>query len=329
MLTNRTIDISKVFNKYEDEVLRVEEHLKSMFTSDVYLIPLIGRHLLDSGGKRMRPLFQLISARLAGYTGSDHIVVASIVESVHTASLLHDDVVDGADVRRGKSAAHSIWGNQVVILVGDFLYSNALRHTAAFDDQRLMQAISGATTRMTQGEVLQLTKLGDNEITEEEYYEIISSKTGALFSAACRMAAILADRPVAEQDALGSFGMKAGMAFQMADDILDYMAEEGDLGKNLGKDLDEGKITLPVIDLLRQGTDDERGEVKNILEHDLTDAGLKRMIELFKKYDTISRSAHKARTLVQEAQQELMIFPHVDARDDLCELAEFALTRNR
>jgi octaprenyl-diphosphate synthase len=325
----QTIDIKRLFDAYGDEIGLVEDHLKGMFQSDVFIIPVIGRHLLDSGGKRIRPLFLLSSARLCGYEGSYHIALASIIETVHTASLLHDDVVDGADVRRGRAAAHSIWGNQVVILVGDFLYSNALKQTAAFMDQNLMQALSAATTRMTQGEVLQLQKLGDPDITEDEYMEIISSKTGALISAACRMAAILCGRSDEERNALGQYGLKAGMAFQMADDILDYMAEENDLGKRLGKDLEEGKVTLPVIHLLKAVSGDERTEIRSILENDLSEKALGRMMEYFRRYNVIEDSARRAKELVEEAKAELMVFPPSQLRDDMFDLAEYALQREK
>ena len=190
----KTTDIKKVFDAYERELSLVEAKLEGLFQSEAPLIPLIGKYLLESGGKRLRPLFLLSSARLAGYKGDEHIMLAGIIELIHMASLLHDDVVDAAKIRRGRPAAHSVWGNQIVILVGDFLYSNALRKAVSFKDQRIMEALSEATTSMTEGEILQLQKTADINITEDEYIKIISAKTGLLISAACRIGAILSVR---------------------------------------------------------------------------------------------------------------------------------------
>lgn len=328
-MKSETIGIERLFDAYEAELRQVEGHLRGMFQSDVVLIPLIGRHLTESGGKRMRPLFLLMSARLSGYEGKDHTALASIVEAVHTASLLHDDVVDGSDVRRGNPAAHSIWGNQAVVLVGDFLYSNALKNAVAFGIQEIIGALSAVITKMTQGELLQLQKLGDLEITEEEYIEIASCKTGALVSTACRIGAILGDSSPEKVEALTRFGLKAGIAFQITDDILDYMADEVDLGKGLGKDLEEGKVTLPVIYLLRSVTETERDEVKGILEDDLSGESLKRMLELFSRHNVIEESAEKARGLVELAKKELMVFPPSPERDDMFDLADYALKRDK
>ncbi|HWR57437.1 MAG TPA: polyprenyl synthetase family protein, partial [Thermodesulfovibrionales bacterium] len=245
----------EAFSSYADELTLVEKGLKTIFSSDALLLPAIGEHIVGGGGKRLRPLFLLLSADLAGYRGDSRVILASIIEAIHTASLLHDDVVDGAELRRGKQAAHMVWGNQMVILVGDFLYSNALRLAVLQKNQRIMETLSGATTVMTEGEILQLHRIADPEITEPDYYKIISAKTGALISAACRIGAILGGLSQGEEDALGRFGMKTGIVFQMADDILDYMANEKGLGKKLGKDLHEGKITLPLIHLLGVAAD--------------------------------------------------------------------------
>jgi octaprenyl-diphosphate synthase len=325
----QAVDITRVFDRYAEDIRLVEEHLRHMYANEVPLIQVVSRHLLDSGGKRMRPLFLLVSARLAGYTGTDHIALAGIIESVHSASLLHDDVVDGADVRRGRPAAHALWSNQAVILVGDYLYSNALKQSVSFRNQDIMEALSAATTRMTQGELLQLEKLGSAEISEAEYEEIISAKTGALISAACRIGGILGGVSRQRQDALASFGLKVGQAFQMADDILDYMADEGDLGKSLGKDMEEGKVTLPVIYLLRAATAAERSEIAGILEGELTEQALGRMTELFRSYGTIEKAARRAEGLVKEAREALSAFPASQTRDDLFDMAQYALRRDR
>ena len=323
------IKVKKVFDSYEEELALVEESLRGLFKSKVFLVPLIGRYLIEGGGKRIRPLFLLLSSRLAGYKGNAHIELAGIIESIHTASLLHDDVIDGADIRRGRETAHSIWGNQVVILVGDFLYSNALRMAVSYKSQSIMDALSEATTRMTEGELFQLEKAGDISITEEEYMGIISSKTGILLSAACKIGGILGGLSQTHTEALASFGLKAGIAFQMADDILDYMAGQEGLGKKLGKDLDEGKITLPLIVLLAEADKEERLRIKAIVEGDVIDRGLDRILELFEKYDILKESLKKARALIDEAKAELSIFADSKERDELFALADYALERDR
>ncbi|MBI4822982.1 MAG: polyprenyl synthetase family protein [Nitrospirae bacterium] len=324
---HRTVDIQRVFDAYEAELLLVEEKLKKMLQSNALLIPFVGAYILNSGGKRLRPLFLLSSARFAGYKGNDHISLASIIELIHTASLLHDDVVDAAQLRRGMPTAHSVWGNQVVILVGDFLYSNALKTAVSFGNQKVMEALSHATTSMTEGELFQLQKSGDTEITEAEYRRIISAKTGILISSACRIGAIIGGMPSREEDALARFGLKAGTAFQMADDVLDYMAEEGELGKRLGKDLEEGKVTLPLIYLLQSASTSEKQEVKDILSRELSDNGLKRILMLFRHYNVIEESMKRASGLVEDAKSELSIFQPSSHGDEMFELADYALMR--
>ena len=322
-------DIKKVFDAYERELSLVEAKLEGLFQSEAPLIPLIGKYLLESGGKRLRPLFLLSSARLAGYKGDGHITLAGIIELIHMASLLHDDVVDAAKIRRGRAAAHSVWGNQIVILVGDFLYSNALRKAVSFKDQRIMEALSEATTSMTEGEILQLQKTADINITEDEYIKIISAKTGLLISAACRIGAILSSELLgAEENALAMFGFKAGTAFQMADDILDYMAEESELGKKLGKDIGEGKITLPVIYLFKNASADEKEEIKRIIEKP-SEEGLRRILALFRQYSVLEESLKRAQALVDEAKDELSIFPDSPDRDAMLSLADYAISRGK
>jgi octaprenyl-diphosphate synthase len=323
------MNLDKIFKLYEKELRTAEERIKDLFKSPVFTIPLIGRHLIDGGGKRLRPLILILSAELAGYKGDARITLAGIIESIHTASLLHDDVIDGAEIRRGKSPAHSIWGNQVVILVGDFLYSNALRRAVMQKSQRIMETLSDATTRMTEGEILQLVKTGDPSITEEEYLDIITAKTAALISAACRIGAILGSLPEDMENALARFGMKTGIAFQMADDILDYMADEGELGKRLGKDLKEGKITLPLIYLLKAATDTEIESVKGIIKDGFKKSGLKEIMKLFVKYNTIELSLRKAQDLIADAKDELTAFTDSLAKQALCTIADYTLLRGR
>jgi octaprenyl-diphosphate synthase len=331
------MNVKDIFANYSEELKIVDKELLGIFKSNVFLIPMIGQHILNSGGKRIRPLFLLLSADLFGYKGASRTLLAAIIEAIHTASLLHDDVIDGAETRRGRPAAHSIWGNQIVILTGDFLYSNALKIAVAQKNQKIMDVLSDATTRMTEGEILQLHKTGDPEITRDEYFEIISAKTGVLISAACRIAGILANQPEEKEMAISRFGMKTGIAFQLADDVLDYVAEQDGLGKRLGKDLEEGKITMPLIYLLKVASEQERDEIKNIIRETGSQqksggnikSGLNRILELFSKYNAIEESLKVARLLVEEAKYELDIFPASREKDALLIMAEYAMQREK
>ncbi len=329
MLNNRTIDIGKILDAYSGELRLVEEHLEEMFSHDNPLVQDIGKHLLESGGKRLRPLFLLLSARISGYNGGrNHIALAALVEVIHTASLLHDDVVDGAELRRGNPSANAIWGNSAVVLAGDYLYSNALKYALTFAELGIIRAFSSAITRMTEGELMQMKKSRDVSITEEEYVRIVSAKTGALFSEACRVGAILGGVSREQEEALAGYGMNVGIAFQMMDDILDYMADEGELGKKLGKDLEEGKITLPIILLLRAATPGEQEEVKSIVAS-LSDDGLGRISDLITRYDVIEESLGRAEAIVEEAKAGLAALPASEEQGLMMEIADYALRREK
>lgn len=318
-----------IFDLYEDRLQRVELKIKELFKSKISLIPLIGSYIILSGGKRLRPLFHLLSADISGYRGDVDIEIAGIIESIHTASLLHDDVVDMAELRRGKPTANSVWGNQAVILVGDFFYSNALRIAVMQNNQRIMETLSTATTSMTEGELSQLNRIGDPDIKEDEYMEIISAKTGALFSAACRLGAILGELSEEQENALANFGMKAGIVFQMTDDILDYMADEEGLGKRLCKDLCEGKITLPLLYILTAAEEDEATEIRKIIRDEFSEKGISRILSLIKKYNSIDISFKKAQLLIDEAKAELSVFPDTLAKEALLTIADYSLHREK
>ena len=279
MLKHNAIDIGRVVEAYSADLAKVEKYLEDVFSEENFIVKSVSRHLLGSGGKRLRPMFLLLSARLSGYKGADNIPLAGIVEIIHTASLLHDDVVDEAALRRGNATANSVWGNAPVVLVGDYLYSNALKFAVTFSNLKIIKALSSAITCMTDGELIQLEKTSDITITEDDYLRIASGKTGALFSEACRIGGILGGVSDDREEALAAYGMNVGIAFQMMDDILDYSADEGELGKKLGKDLEEGKITLPLICLLKSVTEAERDEIKTIVEK-LSDEGLGRISAL-------------------------------------------------
>ncbi len=326
------MDFKSLYTLYEQDLKEVEQSLLDLFQSKAPLIPAIGQYIVTGGGKRIRPLFLLASTDIFGYKEKSRIELASILEAIHTASLIHDDIVDSAQVRRGQPTANSLWDNQIVVLVGDFLYSNALKAAVFQKNQPIMEHLSRATTRMTEGELLQLSRISDPEISEEDYLNIIAGKTGALISAACSLGAIVSGADTAQIEALAVFGMKTGMAFQMADDILDYAAEESEFGKNLGKDLEEGKITLPIIELLAAANKSETEEVRTIISSDKRpdkESELNRVFELFKKYDTINISMKKASRLIDDAKNELKLFNRSSSIDTLTVLAEYALAREK
>lgn len=323
------MQLQDVFSLYEERLKQVELKIMELFANKAPAIPLIGSYILSSGGKRLRPLFHLLSADIAGYKGEAHIEIGGIIESIHTASLLHDDVVDMAGVRRGRPTANSVWGNQIVVLVGDFLYSNALKTAVMQKNQRIMEALSEATTRMTEGELLQLHRIGDPDITEDEYREIIAAKTGALISAACRIGALLAGLPEEKENALAEFGMKTGIVFQMADDILDYMADPDDLGKKLCKDLEEGKITLPLLHLLGVADSGELTEIKKIIRGDFTERGVARIMSLLREHKSIEASFAKAQALIDEAKGYLSVFEDSQAKDAMMTIADYSLHRGK
>jgi octaprenyl-diphosphate synthase len=331
----------EILRHYSSELKNVEKELLSIFDSSAVVIPLIGKHIISSGGKRIRPLFLLLSADLCGFKGPERAQLGAIIEAIHTASLLHDDVIDGAETRRGKPSAHTLWGNQIVVLVGDYLYSNALRLAVTQKNQKIMEALSEATTRMTEGELMQLHKTGDPGITTEEYFKIISAKTGILISAACRIGAVIAGQPDEKEKALADFGLKTGIAFQLADDILDYVAQQKDLGKKLGKDLDEGKITMPLIHLLKVASASEKEEIIEIIAETSgrserkriaaadRKAHLSRITSLFTQYNAIEESFNVARALVADAKAALDLFPDSDHKRSILAMSDYTLQRKK
>ena len=329
MPEDRTVDISKVMGACSEDLKLVEEHISEMFRNENPLVQAIGHYLLNSGGKRLRPLFLLLSARLSGNTGADNIALAGIVEVIHTASLLHDDVVDKAELRRGEPSANAIWGNAAVVLAGDYLYSNALKYALTFAEIRIIKALSSAITQMTEGELLQLNRSGDINITEDEYLRVVSAKTGALFSEACRVGAILGGVDAAREEALAQYGMNVGIAFQMVDDMLDYVARQDDLGKRLGKDLQEGKITLPLIYLLKAVNATERAEIKEVVEGDATDEDLKLILALIERYGVLDDATAHAASVVARAKSSLDVFADSEEKSLLMDIAEYSLYREK
>jgi octaprenyl-diphosphate synthase len=308
---------------------RMEHRIHESLGTDVPLIQQVSKYILGAGGKRFRPLLHLLSARLCGCRDhSAEYTLGGVVEFIHTASLLHDDVIDEARLRRGKSSANSLWGNQASILVGDYLYSKALYHGVRLQNQRVMDVLSETTTTMSEGEVLQLMQIQNIDITEADYFRLVECKTGVLIAAACRLGAIISKAPLSREDALTAYGKKLGLAFQITDDTLDYAADQKRLGKVLGKDLQEGKVTLPLIYLQRKADPAERERLKSILAAEsVTDEDLTYTFGLMVKHGSVDDALHLAQTLSDQAKAELAIFPDSKPRQALMALADYVVQR--
>jgi octaprenyl-diphosphate synthase len=320
--------ITDVFQSYKEDLKAVEEQIQVGLESKAVLIKQVGNYLLQGGGKRIRPLLLMISANLCGNPGREAVRMAAMVEFIHTASLLHDDVVDGADMRRGQPAANNLWGNQATVLIGDFLYAKALYDSVQLENHYVLDSISDATKTMSEGEVLQLLRTGDPDITEDEYIEVIQAKTAALISSACRIGAILGGMPVEKEEALAGYGMDIGLAFQLLDDTLDYTAREDKLGKALGKDLGEGKLTLPLIHLVGNSSLEEAVRIKKIIsEQSQKKADLDYILSLMKQYRSIEYAVGKATSYIERAKARLAIFPPSPHKDALHAVADYVVER--
>ncbi len=322
--------IEKIWEHYREDLELAEKKIQETLGTVAPAISAVGSHTFSAGGKRIRPLLAILCSGIFGVRGDNVGTLASSVEFIHAASLIHDDVVDGADLRRGRPSAHSLWGNQVVVLVGDFLYSNALRLANLLKRQKVMDALCTATAKMSEGELIQLSKKGNPDMSEEDYMKIIQGKTAILMSAACMGGAVLGNASQAEEEALASFGLKFGFAFQIADDILDYMATEKAFGKNLGKDLEEGKITLPLIYLLKDADDGESAGIREIIRAEkMTEENLVYIQELFCKHKSIEKSYQRANAILDEARKGLDIFEDSMEKNALLAISDYVLTRKK
>ena len=296
--------------------------------SPVALIPQLAGHIIAAGGKRLRPMLTLACARLCGYAGERHIPLAACVEFIHTATLLHDDVVDQSDLRRGLDTANAVWGNKPSVLVGDFLFSRAFQLMVEDGSLEVLKILSNASAVIAEGEVRQLVTSNDIATTEEDYLEVIRAKTAALFAAACRIGAVVADRPASEAEALGRFGRSLGIAFQLIDDILDYSAREPELGKAVGDDFREGKITLPVILALEKGAPAGRDFWKRCLEDlEQDEADLRHAIDLMARDEVLEDCVLRARRYADEALRALQVFDDTPERRALTEVVDFCVER--
>ena len=318
-----------VLNLLNDEILRVEEQFRKDLASRVPLIRKVGEYVLASGGKRVRPMMLLLSARLAGYQGESHIGLASVVEFIHTATLLHDDVVDSAVLRRGQDSVNAVWGNEASVLVGDFLFAKSFSIMVREGNLEILKTLSDATTQMAEGEVLQLISTCDVDLDEERYIEVVRNKTAVLLSAASRCGALLGACPPEQEEALSAYGMDLGIAFQFMDDALDYVADQDAFGKECGHDLLEGKVTLPLIHTLKRCNAEERKKIAGIIEQEtLPDEDLKYIVGLIHSYDGIDYTRDRAKLLIESAKGHLALFADCPAKEAMIRLADYVVSRN-
>jgi octaprenyl-diphosphate synthase len=326
-----TPDLSQIFEPVRDELARVEREFAKYLESRVELIPQMGKYVQMSGGKRVRPAVLLMAARLCGYTGDKGVLNAAVVEFIHTATLVHDDIIDGAETRRGRLTAHSRWGSDITVLLGDYLYIRSMAMALTQDTLDVVRLLCDCTLRMIEGELYQLTKTGDANITEDEHFEIIRRKTAFLFAGCAEIGGMLGNAPVEQRTALREYGFDLGIAFQIVDDVLDYMAEESALGKPIGGDLREGKVTLPIILLLQRGGPEAAALIHGVVADGQVTAEKWRAIkDLLKQHGAIEAAFERAVMHAERAKRFLAeAFPASPERDGLISLADYVINRDR
>jgi octaprenyl-diphosphate synthase len=320
--------LDPLFRLFDADLARVNRLIVERMHSPVALIPQLAGHIVSAGGKRLRPMLTLAAARLCGYAGERHVALAAAVEFIHTATLLHDDVVDASDLRRGRDTANAVWGNKPAVLVGDFLFARAFELMVEDGSLRVLKILSRAAAVIAEGEVGQLVTANDTTTTEAAYLEIIEAKTAALFAAASRIGAVIAERPPAEEEALERFGRNLGIAYQLIDDMLDFSARESELGKSVGDDFRDGKLTLPILVAFARGDAEERGFWRRTLEDGEQGPGdLERAIRLVERRGALAETLARARVYAAEAADALALFADGPVRRALVETAAFATAR--
>jgi octaprenyl-diphosphate synthase len=313
----------------DDDLARVEELFDEQVRSDVRLVGEIGRYIREGGGKRIRPALLLLACRLCGYRGDRAILLASVVEFIHTATLLHDDIIDEATVRRGRRSVNSRWGNDITVLLGDFLYTKSMSMALSQDNLKVLRLLSDVTLRMIEGEILEIERDGDLKVAEHDHIDIIRRKTADLFSACLRIGAILGEVGAEREEALARYGLNLGICFQMVDDILDFTADEKILGKPVANDLREGKLTLPVIFLLRRAGSPGLESVTTVL----ADRGFDRVppeeiVRLAREHGALEEARLLAERYAEAARRELLVFERSPYREALAALPDFILARD-
>ena len=320
--------IDKLSKLVDSDIAKVNQYILDNMQSPVALIPQLAGHLIAAGGKRLRPMLTIAAAQMCDYTGTRHIGLSACVEFIHTATLLHDDVVDESKLRRGQDSANAVWGNQASVLVGDFLFSRAFQLMVADGSLPVLKILSDASAVIAEGEVLQLMTANDPTTTEEAYLEVIKSKTAALFAAASQIGAVVSEKSKKHEQALYSFGMNLGIAFQLIDDVLDYSAKQADLGKTIGDDFKEGKVTLPIILAWSRGSEEEREFWRRTIEHlEQKDGDQDHAMALMVKHNTLEDTVERASHYGSMARDALGVFPDSDIKESLIELVDFCIRR--
>ncbi len=320
------MEISVIRELVAEDMKAVDSLILRQLHSDVVLINQIGQYIVNAGGKRLRPMIVLLAARALGYQANRHIDLAAIIEFIHTATLLHDDVVDGSELRRSRETANAVWGNAASVLVGDFLYSRSFEMMVDMESMRVMEVLSHATNRIAEGEVLQLLNCHDPDTSEEQYREVIIRKTATLFEAGARLGGVLGDATAEEEQALADYGLHLGIAFQIIDDALDYSDSSEDIGKNIGDDLAEGKPTLPLLRAMQVGSREQRQVIREAIENGGLDQieAIKAAIESTDAIAYTSRLASEEAALAKKALEAL---PPSSFRNALAALADFSVER--
>ncbi|HEX5515810.1 MAG TPA: octaprenyl diphosphate synthase [Gammaproteobacteria bacterium] len=321
------MDINAIRSLIADDLNAVNALIQARLRSDVVLINQLATYIINSGGKRLRPMLVLLAGRANGYRPESHAQLAAVIEFIHTATLLHDDVVDASELRRGQDTANSIWGNEASVLVGDFLYTRAFELMVELGNMRVMEVMAKATNAVAAGEVMQLMNCHDPDVSEELYLEVIYRKTGALFEAGCQLAAVLADADTEHQIAMAAYGRHLGTAFQLIDDVLDYTGSSAEIGKNIGDDLVEGKPTLPLIYAMRNGNDSQRSLIRAVIEQ----GGLDRIEEVHAAVENtgaITYTRRLARVEADRAIESLHCLPDSAHKAALQALADFSVERS-
>lgn len=322
-----TIDFESIKRLTADEAKSVDSLIINQLSSDVMLINQMGHYIVNNGGKRLRPMLLLLAAKALGQINHNHLVLAAVIEFIHTATLLHDDVVDESALRRGQQSANAVWGNAASVLVGDYLYSSAFEMMVRTNIMRVMEILSKTTTAIAEGEVLQLLNCNNPETTEEKYLEVISRKTAILFSAATRLAAVVSNTNSEVEEKLSQYGQHLGIAFQLIDDALDYKATKEELGKNLGDDLAEGKPTLPLIYAIKNSNQADANVIIDAIKNGNRDA-FNEVYAIVKSSKAIEYTEHRANEEAQKAMAALTVLPDNEYKHALLALASFSVQRS-
>lgn len=320
------MDIQSIYSLIKDDMASVDTMIQARLQSEVVLINQLGHYIINSGGKRLRPALAILCARACGYQGEQHINLATIIEFIHTATLLHDDVVDNSDMRRGRETANNLWGNEASVLVGDFLYTRSFEMMVEMDSMRLMKILSHTTNIIAEGEVLQLLNCNDADTSEERYLEVIHHKTAKLFEAAGLLGAVITDSSPEVETAMANYAMHLGSAFQLVDDLLDYSESSESIGKNIGDDLAEGKPTLPLIYAMQKGTEQQAHVIRTAIEEGQRDK-IDEIITIINQTGAIDYTSQAAKHEVENAKAALSIIADSTYKDALLALADFSIER--